>query len=1061
MKKTLFILSLFVHYAQSFSQERIDVPAPQTYDFIRYGNIPVSQYTGGLDFSVPIYQYSDNDFNFGVDVRYNSSGFKPNKRSSAVGLDWFLNAGGSITRSINGLPDDIVDSYPGGTGAQPITSGFYALAKTKAFANRQLTDNDFDNLSSPDIRIIVGSKRYETKPDIFHFNFMGFSGKFFLDITGEIHVIADGNFKIDLTDFAPQSGDPYMQEEYLMPSKIVITDDKGYIYTFGGDLQNLEYSVSISFQSELGFSPRITSWNLSKIKAPNGREVIFKYKDFIKPKINYPIDQNHYLINANKWLFMGYMQEIGNGGERSEEKSTGPIPGFDTSYGATKTCYLEKITVDNTTINFNYLANNFTFYDSAKLTALSRSVKYNQKNLRLDNIQIKYNSVIIKEFGLTQINNGNRLFLTQIGEKNANPYVFAYDNTYTSLPYPLTSYTDYWGFWNGGPLNDDSPLAFPSMNYSVNGDITYTNSRRDPNNYSRAGLLTSVTYPTKGVSRFFYEPHSYALMLDRRSDNQFFPKLYDVNNLIAGGQRVWKIIDTDLKGIDQTREFKYIINSNAPSREVSSGILNFWPRYRIDGTLFSQGSSGWDSLCYYSYPSRTIFYTTTKGDNMGYMNYNDNYITYSEVAEIRSGHGMTVSKFNTYQTNPDVVTSTSLEGISAANKAFAAVHFILDDTSIERGKLREKTSYNSNGNKVNSSLYTYNEDPNRFNSFGIAFNHVIPMFHAYRVFTYPYHLTRETTTIYDNNGLNPISATKESEYDLKTNLIKKTKTTNSNGQEIATYYKYPSDYNFKNTYTIDCAAYLAKCKLDNAYKCGTSQACYNAFCFCQSVNNYYLLDFAKVLKAMNDANMQYPIEIKQTLNDGTEKVISSSLTEYKFNNTTIVKSKISRLEKSNDPFVDSYIQDNQPYLNFINSKQYYENIIFQDYYQNGNIKEVSQANGTHTVYIWGYNQLKPIAKIENATYSSITASLITATQTASDTGTEDSLLTALNNLRNDTSLTNAMVTTYTHIPLVGVSTITDPKGDKITYTYDEFNRLQFVKDKDGNILTENEYHYKP
>jgi len=53
-----------------------------------------------------------------------------------------------------------------------------------------------------------------------------------------------------------------------------------------------------------------------------------------------------------------------------------------------------------------------------------------------------------------------------------------------------------------------------------------------------------------------------------------------------------------------------------------------------------------------------------------------------------------------------------------------------------------------------------------------------------------------------------------------------------------------------------------------------------------------------------------------------------------------------------------------------------------------------------------------------------------------------------------------MVTTYTYIPLVGVSTITDPKGDKITYTYDAFNRLQSVKDKDGNILTENEYRYK-
>jgi YD repeat-containing protein len=55
---------------------------------------------------------------------------------------------------------------------------------------------------------------------------------------------------------------------------------------------------------------------------------------------------------------------------------------------------------------------------------------------------------------------------------------------------------------------------------------------------------------------------------------------------------------------------------------------------------------------------------------------------------------------------------------------------------------------------------------------------------------------------------------------------------------------------------------------------------------------------------------------------------------------------------------------------------------------------------------------------------------------------------------------NAQMTTYTYDPLIGVTSITDAKGDTITYTYDSFGRLQNVKDKDGNILSENEYHYK-
>jgi YD repeat-containing protein len=46
------------------------------------------------------------------------------------------------------------------------------------------------------------------------------------------------------------------------------------------------------------------------------------------------------------------------------------------------------------------------------------------------------------------------------------------------------------------------------------------------------------------------------------------------------------------------------------------------------------------------------------------------------------------------------------------------------------------------------------------------------------------------------------------------------------------------------------------------------------------------------------------------------------------------------------------------------------------------------------------------------------------------------------------------------LPLVRASSITDPKGDKMTYIYDDFNRLKEIRDKNNNILSENEYHYR-
>jgi YD repeat-containing protein len=132
-------------------------------------------------------------------------------------------------------------------------------------------------------------------------------------------------------------------------------------------------------------------------------------------------------------------------------------------------------------------------------------------------------------------------------------------------------------------------------------------------------------------------------------------------------------------------------------------------------------------------------------------------------------------------------------------------------------------------------------------------------------------------------------------------------------------------------------------------------------------------------------------------------------------------------------------------------------IRYDRYDQYGNPVEVRQENGVPIAYIWGYNHSQPIAKIENATYGSLEL-LIPNLQTLSDTGTEAGLIAALDALR--ASLSDAMVTTFTYKPLVGLSTMTDPKGNRMKYFYDTFNRLTEVRDKDDKILTENQYHYR-
>jgi YD repeat-containing protein len=140
-------------------------------------------------------------------------------------------------------------------------------------------------------------------------------------------------------------------------------------------------------------------------------------------------------------------------------------------------------------------------------------------------------------------------------------------------------------------------------------------------------------------------------------------------------------------------------------------------------------------------------------------------------------------------------------------------------------------------------------------------------------------------------------------------------------------------------------------------------------------------------------------------------------------------------------------------------------VHYNRYDQFGHPLEVQQEHGMKTSYIYAYNSSQPVAKLENIGYANIPANLITAIQSATDSpnSNEAQVIDALNALRtsSDANLQKAIITTYTYKPLIGVSTITDPKGDKITYIYDAFNRLKEVRDKDNNILSENQYNYRP
>ncbi|AOW20773.1 hypothetical protein [Urechidicola croceus] len=161
---------------------------------------------------------------------------------------------------------------------------------------------------------------------------------------------------------------------------------------------------------------------------------------------------------------------------------------------------------------------------------------------------------------------------------------------------------------------------------------------------------------------------------------------------------------------------------------------------------------------------------------------------------------------------------------------------------------------------------------------------------------------------------------------------------------------------------------------------------------------------------------------------------------------------------SNGNIKETYLFNKGTGTNNSNSSYIPEDYDLSTTYSNidGKPTEVKHKDGTTTSYIWGYNKQYPVAKIDNATYAQIEALQYFGTNF--NFGVGGLSINQENSLRNN--LSNSMITTYTYDPLIGVKTMTDPRNRTVYYFYDGFGRLEYVKDHEGNILSENEYNYK-
>ena len=107
-KNNICILLLFLSINVS-----AQIPVPDSYllspnaaSLGQYGEVPVSLYTGTVQINVPIYEIDYMGHKIPISMTYHGSGVRPDQHPGWVGLGWNLNAGGCISRIVNGLPDE-------------------------------------------------------------------------------------------------------------------------------------------------------------------------------------------------------------------------------------------------------------------------------------------------------------------------------------------------------------------------------------------------------------------------------------------------------------------------------------------------------------------------------------------------------------------------------------------------------------------------------------------------------------------------------------------------------------------------------------------------------------------------------------------------------------------------------------------------------------------------------------------------------------------------------------------------------------------------------------------
>lgn len=166
-------------------------PSPTVAALMKYEEVPVSNYTGVPNISIPLYNYNIPSSKIGINIglSYHTASTKLDEVASDIGLGWSLTCSGSISRTVRGMPDEIYESNQKfGVYKSNTNNGNNYYQTVQSILNTSFNPinsiNYVDNSISDNVKEFLFETntfgKYDTQHDLWQYNFNGIREDFIL-----------------------------------------------------------------------------------------------------------------------------------------------------------------------------------------------------------------------------------------------------------------------------------------------------------------------------------------------------------------------------------------------------------------------------------------------------------------------------------------------------------------------------------------------------------------------------------------------------------------------------------------------------------------------------------------------------------------------------------------------------------------------------------------------------------------------------------------------------------------------------------------------------------------